>query len=90
MEANKGRRQSRSIVTAEVSAEQVCFPVAEQPARLLRQTQGRQDEQVALIKISGGNSRKAYRLAKSGVACELTLSCARCACNVGLSANAKV
>ncbi len=48
-EINKSRRESRSIVTAPVSAEQVCFPLAEQAALLLRQTEGRKDELVALI-----------------------------------------
>jgi hypothetical protein len=48
-EINKSRKESRSIVTAPVSAEQVCFPLAEQAALLLRQTQGRKDELVALI-----------------------------------------
>ena len=37
------------IRTAAVTAEDVGFPFAAQAARLLRQTQGRQDEQVALI-----------------------------------------
>ncbi len=36
-------------MTAPVSAETVCFPMAEQAARLLRQTQGRKDQEVALI-----------------------------------------
>src|SRR5271165_183315 len=50
-EINKGRKESRSIVTATVSAEAVCFPLAEQAALLLRQTEGRKDkdELVALI-----------------------------------------
>jgi hypothetical protein len=56
-EINKSRKESRSIVTAPVSgeqvcfplAEQVCFPLAEQAALLLRQTEGRKDELVALI-----------------------------------------
>ena len=48
-ESNKSRKESRSIVTAPVSAEQVCFPLAEQAALLLRQTEGRKDELVALI-----------------------------------------
>lgn len=49
MEVNKTRKESRSIATAEVSAEQVGFPLAQQGARLLRQTEGRQDECVELI-----------------------------------------
>ena len=49
MEKNKGRRESRSIRTNEVSPEDVGFPMACQVARLLRQTQGRKDEEVALI-----------------------------------------
>src|SRR5271165_722439 len=48
-EINKGRKESRSIVSATVSAEAVCFPLAEQAALLLRQTEGRKDELVALI-----------------------------------------
>ena len=48
-EINKSRKESRSIVTAPDSAEEVCFPLAEQVALLLRQTQGRKDELVALI-----------------------------------------
>jgi hypothetical protein len=46
---NKKREESRSIVTAPVSAQAVCFPLAEQAALLLRQTEGREDELVALI-----------------------------------------
>jgi hypothetical protein len=37
------------MVTAPVSAEEVCFPLAEQAALLLRQTEGRKDEPAALI-----------------------------------------
>jgi hypothetical protein len=48
-EINKSRKESRSIVTAPVSGEQICFPLAEQAALLLRQTEGRKDELVALI-----------------------------------------
>ena len=48
-EINKGRKESRSICTAPVTGEQVCFPLAEQAALLLRQTEGRKDELVALI-----------------------------------------
>lgn len=48
-EKNKGRDESRSLAAAPVSGEQVCFPFAEQAARLLRQTEGRKDELVALI-----------------------------------------
>ena len=40
---------SRSIVTQPVSAEQICFPLAAQAARLLRQTEGRRDEQITLL-----------------------------------------
>ena len=40
---------SRSIRTQAVSPEQVCFPLAAQAARLLRQTQGRKDENICLI-----------------------------------------
>jgi hypothetical protein len=48
-EINKSRKESRTIVTAPVTGEQVCFPLAEQAALLLRQTEGRKDELVALI-----------------------------------------
>ena len=48
-EINKGRRESRTIVTTALSAEAVCFPFAAQAARLLRQTEGRAEERVALI-----------------------------------------
>jgi hypothetical protein len=48
-EINKGRPESRAIRTAPVSAEDVGFPFARQAARLLRQTQGRKDEEVMLI-----------------------------------------
>ena len=40
---------SRSILTQPVSAEQICFPLAAQAARLLRQTEGRQEEQITLL-----------------------------------------
>jgi hypothetical protein len=45
-EFNKGRKESRSIAPV---SEEVCFPLAEQAALLLRQTEGRKDELVALI-----------------------------------------
>lgn len=48
-EYNKGRAENRVIHTAAVTAEDVGFPLANQVARLLRQTEGRQDEAVALI-----------------------------------------
>jgi hypothetical protein len=37
------------MVTAPVSAEEVCFPLAEQAAQRLRQSESRKDERVALI-----------------------------------------
>jgi len=40
---------SRSIRTQPVSPEQICFPLVAQAARLLRQSQGRQDENVCLL-----------------------------------------
>jgi hypothetical protein len=43
------RKESRSIATSPGSAEQVWFPLAEQVALLLRQTEGRKDELVALV-----------------------------------------
>ena len=36
-------------MTQPVSPEQICFPLAAQAARLLRQSEGRQDEQVTLL-----------------------------------------
>ncbi len=48
-EDNKGRAENRAIRTAAISAEDVGFPLAQQGARLLRQTEGRKDEEVALI-----------------------------------------
>jgi hypothetical protein len=49
VEKNKGRYESRSIVTCLVSAEQAAFPLAAQAARLLRQTTDRQYEEVCLL-----------------------------------------
>ena len=40
---------SRSIRTQPVSPEQICFPLAAQAARLLRQADGRQEEHICLI-----------------------------------------
>jgi hypothetical protein len=40
---------SRSIRTQAVCPEQVCFPLAAQAARLLRQAEGRKDENICLI-----------------------------------------
>jgi hypothetical protein len=40
---------SRSIRTQPVCPEQICFPLVAQAARLLRQTQGRKDEEVCLL-----------------------------------------
>jgi hypothetical protein len=48
-EINKTRNESRIIATASVSVEPICVPLPEQPALLLRQTNGRKDELVALI-----------------------------------------
>jgi hypothetical protein len=43
--ANQQRpKRKRSICTAPVTGEQVCFPLAEQAALLLRRTEGRKDE----------------------------------------------
>ena len=49
------------IRTAEVSAEDVGFPFAAQAARLLRQTQGREDEEVALITSASAQRLPAQR-----------------------------
>lgn len=48
-EDNKGRAENRVIRTVAIAPEDVGFPFAAQGARLLRQTQGRKDEEVALI-----------------------------------------
>jgi hypothetical protein len=40
---------SRSIVTQPVSPEQICFPLVAQAARVLRQSDGRKDEHIALL-----------------------------------------
>jgi predicted transposase YbfD/YdcC len=45
----KGHNVSRSIRTQAVCSEQVCVPLAAQAARLLRQTEGRKDEDICLI-----------------------------------------
>ena len=45
----KGGNVSRSIRTQAVGPEQVCFPLAAQAARLLRQAEGRKDENVCLL-----------------------------------------
>ena len=37
------------MVTQRVSPEQICFPLVAQAARLLRQTDGRQDEHITLL-----------------------------------------
>jgi hypothetical protein len=49
VEINKGREENRVIRSTSVSPEEVGFPFASQAARLLRQTQGRKDEEVALV-----------------------------------------
>jgi hypothetical protein len=49
LEENKKRLESRSIVTRPISPEQICFPLAAQAARLLRQTDGRADEELTLL-----------------------------------------
>lgn len=49
MEKNKGRFEYRFIRSESVSAEDVGFPFASQVARLVRQTDGREDEEVSLV-----------------------------------------
>ena len=68
-ESNKSRKESRSIVTAPVSAEQVCFPLAEQAALLLRQTEGRKDELVALITSARALATRCVKLDASEPGC---------------------
>ena len=48
-EKNKGRDENRVIRTTEATAEEVGFPLVAQVARLLRQSTGRADEEVALV-----------------------------------------
>lgn len=48
-ENNKGREENRAIRTAAAHGEDIGFPLAEQVARLLRQSTGRKDEEVALV-----------------------------------------
>ena len=49
VEWNKGRRESRTIQTQTTTGETLCFPLAEQAARLRRQSTGRDDELVSLV-----------------------------------------
>lgn len=49
VETNKGCRESRTIATRPVAAEDIGFPMAAQAAILVRQHQGRKDETVALV-----------------------------------------
>ena len=48
-EINQGRAESRALRTAPVSPAEAGFPLARQAARLLRQTQGRKEEEAAFI-----------------------------------------
>ena len=49
MERNKGARESRTIETRAVAAEDLGFPMAAQVALLTRQRTGRKDETVGLV-----------------------------------------
>lgn len=49
MELNKGRLESRTILTRPVQAEDLGFPLAQQAALLLRQNSARKNELVALV-----------------------------------------
>lgn len=49
MEKNKGIRESRTLLSRPVAAEDIGFPFASQCARLTRQRRGRKDETVGLI-----------------------------------------
>jgi len=49
VETNKGARESRTLETRAVAAEDVGFPFAAQVARLTRQRRGRPAETVALV-----------------------------------------
>jgi hypothetical protein len=49
MECNKGRLESRTIQTRPITGETLCFPFAEQIARLRRQCSSRNGEVVSLV-----------------------------------------
>lgn len=49
MERTKGKRQSRTLVTAPVAAEDIGFAFAQQVGRITRQYEGRTNEAEALI-----------------------------------------
>ena len=49
MEKNKGARESRTLESRPVAAEDIGFPFAAQAAQLTRQRTGRKDETVGLI-----------------------------------------
>lgn len=49
MEKNKGARESRTLESRPVAAEDIGFPFAAQAAQLTRQRAGRKDETVGLI-----------------------------------------
>jgi hypothetical protein len=48
-EKNKGRLETRTLVSKPTSGEEIGFPLAQQAALLHRQCQGRNDELVALV-----------------------------------------
>jgi len=49
VEWNKSRRESRTIETRPVQAEEICLPFAAQAGRIRRQTKGRIDELVCVV-----------------------------------------
>jgi hypothetical protein len=49
IEKNSGKREIRTLIGRQVSAEDIGFPFAAQVGRVLRQRDGRKDEEVELI-----------------------------------------
>ena len=61
LDYDKSRRVSRSLRTQPVSPEKMGLPLVAQAARVLRQTQGRQDEQVTLLTSAEPEKLEAQR-----------------------------
>ncbi len=65
MEDNKGARESRTLESRPVAAEDIGFPFAAQAALLTRQRRGRKDETVGLITDLGPNELPALQWLKA-------------------------
>lgn len=65
LETNKGVRESRTLVSRGVAAEDIGFPFAAQCARLTRQRRGRKDETVGLITDLSADELPAARWLKA-------------------------